>query len=158
MMNDDLFRGTLVRLAATNAETDAETIAGWTRDPEFQHMLVTDVPRPWTARGVKADFLEGQNDDRHHAHDFSFAIRTLEGDVLIGFTDVEVNHWPQRNGWVAIGIGPREYWGKGYGTDAMRVLMRYAFTELNLARVSVNSVLLRLLDSDTARPRTGQFL
>jgi RimJ/RimL family protein N-acetyltransferase len=29
-------------------------------------------------------------------------------------------------------------WGKGYGTDAMRVVLRYAFTELNLHRVSLD--------------------
>jgi RimJ/RimL family protein N-acetyltransferase len=34
-------------------------------------------------------------------------------------------------------IGEREYWGKGYGTDAMNLLTRYAFMELNLHRVSL---------------------
>jgi len=31
----------------------------------------------------------------------------------------------------------RADWGKGYGTDAMRVLLRFAFTEINLHRVSL---------------------
>jgi RimJ/RimL family protein N-acetyltransferase len=35
-------------------------------------------------------------------------------------------------------IGERDYWGKGYGTDALRVLLRYAFDELNLHRVSLS--------------------
>jgi RimJ/RimL family protein N-acetyltransferase len=39
---------------------------------------------------------------------------------------------------MGIQIGEREYWGKGYGTDALRVLLRYAFDELNLARVSLS--------------------
>jgi RimJ/RimL family protein N-acetyltransferase len=39
---------------------------------------------------------------------------------------------------VGIGIGEREYWGKGYSTDMMRVILRYAFTELNLNRVTLN--------------------
>ncbi len=38
---------------------------------------------------------------------------------------------------MGISIGEKEYWGKGYGTDAMRVVLRYAFTELNLHRVSL---------------------
>ena len=33
---------------------------------------------------------------------------------------------------VAIALGERKFWGKGYGTDAMRVMLRYAFNELNL--------------------------
>jgi RimJ/RimL family protein N-acetyltransferase len=39
---------------------------------------------------------------------------------------------------VGIGLGEREFWGKGYGTDAMRIILRYAFTELNLHRVTLN--------------------
>ncbi len=39
---------------------------------------------------------------------------------------------------MGIGIGEREYWGNGYGTDAMRAILHFAFTELNLYRVSLN--------------------
>ena len=39
---------------------------------------------------------------------------------------------------MGIQIGERDYWGKGYGTDALRVLLRYAFDELNLQRVSLS--------------------
>ena len=39
---------------------------------------------------------------------------------------------------MGIGLGEREYWGKGYGTDTMRLAVRYAFMELNLNRVTLN--------------------
>ena len=39
---------------------------------------------------------------------------------------------------MGIGLGEREYWGKGYGTDAMKIILRYAFTELNLRRVTLD--------------------
>jgi len=137
-MNDALLQGSLVRLAAPNPETEAETIAGWSRDPEFQRLLVTGAPRLWTASGVKADFAEGLSDDRPSEQRFEFVIRTLADGQLIGFTDLEVNDWSQRNAWVSIGIGPRDFWGHGYGSDAMQVLLRFAFTELNLERVTLN--------------------
>ena len=53
-------------------------------------------------------------------------------------TALDIPHWSQRNAWIGIGLGEREYWGQGYGTDAMRVLLRFAFTELNLERVTLN--------------------
>jgi RimJ/RimL family protein N-acetyltransferase len=137
-MSDSLLRGALVRLAAPNPETDAETMAAWSRDPEFQHLLETGAPRPWTARGIKTDLTEMQGDEKPRERDFPFVIRALANDQLIGFTDLEVNHWSHRNAWISIGIGPRAYWGKGYGTDAMRVLMRFAFAELNLERLTLN--------------------
>ena len=67
-----------------------------------------------------------------------FAIRALEDDRLLGDADLSVINWGSRDAFVGIGIGEREFWGKGYGTDAMRLLLRYAFTELNLRRVSLN--------------------
>jgi RimJ/RimL family protein N-acetyltransferase len=38
---------------------------------------------------------------------------------------------------VAIALGERKFWGNGFGTDAMRVMLRYAFNELNLRRVGL---------------------
>jgi RimJ/RimL family protein N-acetyltransferase len=137
-MHDALLQGALVRLAVPNPETDSETIAAWTRDPEFQHLLETGAPRPWSARAVKADMAEMLGDEKPREHEYSFVIRALADDQLIGFTGLEVNHWSQRNAWISIGIGPRAFWGKGYGTDAMRVLMRFAFMELNLDRLTLN--------------------
>lgn len=42
------------------------------------------------------------------------------------------------HGWVSIGIGEADCWGQGYGSDAMRVMQRYAFTELNLQRLTLS--------------------
>jgi RimJ/RimL family protein N-acetyltransferase len=67
-----------------------------------------------------------------------FSIRTVTGDRLIGLIGLYTLFQPQREAVMGIQIGEREYWGKGYGTDALRVLLRYAFGELNLDRVSLS--------------------
>lgn len=36
---------------------------------------------------------------------------------------------------MGISIGRKDYWGRGHGTDAMRVLLRLAFERMNLHRV-----------------------
>ena len=46
-------------------------------------------------------------------------------------------NWSARDAFVAIGIGETQYLSKGYGTDSMDVLLRFAFTEVNLKRVSL---------------------
>jgi RimJ/RimL family protein N-acetyltransferase len=38
---------------------------------------------------------------------------------------------------VGLSIGARENWGKGYGTEMMHLLLRYAFMEVNLRRVTL---------------------
>jgi RimJ/RimL family protein N-acetyltransferase len=68
-----------------------------------------------------------------------FAIRALDDNRLLGDIGLEVTHnWMGRNAFVGLGIGKREDWGKGYGTDAMKIALRFAFTELNLERVTLN--------------------
>jgi RimJ/RimL family protein N-acetyltransferase len=69
--------------------------------------------------------------------DFFFGIHILENDHLIGFINLFGIEWNHGNTWVGIGLGEREYWGKGYGTEAMQLVLRYAFTELNLHRVTL---------------------
>jgi RimJ/RimL family protein N-acetyltransferase len=137
-MSDDLLRGELVRLAALNPETDAETVAAWSWHSDFGHFLQIDAPRPWSVAGTRAEMNEELTDEQALARNFGFNIRALDDDRLLGFVHVEVNDWTQREGWLGIGIGRPEDWGKGYGTDAMRVLMRYAFCELNLERLTLN--------------------
>ena len=56
---------------------------------------------------------------------------------MIGFIELDGFNWPAREVWVGIGIGDREFQGRGYGTDAMRLVLRFAFLELNLNRVSL---------------------
>jgi RimJ/RimL family protein N-acetyltransferase len=131
-MTLQLFHGHLIRLAAPNADTDAETWAAWGRDSEFLRLLDSDAARPWSRQQAKKELEEEPK-----PHVFPFVIRTLADDRLVGFIGLWVPNWNQGDGWVGIGIGDRNDWGKGYGTDAMRVLLRYAFTEINLRRVSL---------------------
>jgi len=66
-----------------------------------------------------------------------FTIRTLDGDTCIGSVGLCEFNYGASAAWVGIGIGDSDYWGKGYGTDAMKIILRYAFEELNLHRVNL---------------------
>ena len=68
---------------------------------------------------------------------YFFSIRTLAEDKLIGELGLDVVTWPGRDAFVGLGIGETEYWSRGYGTDAMNILLRFAFTEVNLRRVTL---------------------
>ncbi|MBI5305857.1 MAG: GNAT family N-acetyltransferase [Chloroflexi bacterium] len=135
-MNSTLLQGERVRLAAANADKDAEVVAHWSRDSEYARLLDTDPATPRSTPQTKESIQKWmENDD---PTSFGFMIRTLADDKLIGFVGLSGISWSSGDGWVGIGIGERDYWGKGYGTDAMRVLLRFAFTELNLHRVSLS--------------------
>ena len=110
-MNDTLLQGDRVRLAATNweAAAEAEVAAAWCSDPAFQHLFDTGAPRLVTARAFKAGQASAQGDDGPRDSVYSFAIRPLADDRLLGFVDLEVNPWCHRDGFVTIGIGLRDY-------------------------------------------------
>jgi RimJ/RimL family protein N-acetyltransferase len=137
-MQTSLWQGKLVRLVAPNAETDAGVVAGWSRDAEFLRLFMTRAIRPWTANGVRQYLTETQDGESGKNNFYAFHICTLADDRLIGLTNLEISNWNQREGWVAIGLGRRADWGQGYGSDAMRLILRQAFAELNLDRVSLN--------------------
>ena len=135
MLNNDLFRGELVRLVVEDPQKIAEIYSRWLRDSEYWRLMASEAAYTASIRAVKT-WIEKDFEKDPPAS--MFLIRTLEDDRLIG--DVGLD--PVRDGhgdtFLGIGIGEREYWGKGYGSDAMRVILRYAFTELNLHRVSLN--------------------
>ncbi|GIV66946.1 MAG: N-acetyltransferase [Bellilinea sp.] len=131
-MEGDLLTGNLVRLVAVDVEEDPRLISEWDRDSEFQRLLNSESAARYNPKQVR-EFLEKEIDSMHF-----YIIQRLEDDQKIGLIDLNGIDWVSRNAWVGIGIGEREFWGKGYGTDAMRVLLRYAFTILNLQRVTLN--------------------
>jgi RimJ/RimL family protein N-acetyltransferase len=131
-MNDNRLAGRLVRLAAFNPEVDAALIAQWSRDTEYHRLGNDDPAYPRSVKQAR-EWLERDND-----HVFGFAVRTVSDDRLIGNIGVWIENWAHGEAWAGIVIGERAYWGNGYGTEAMHLILQYAFTELNVRRVSLS--------------------
>ena len=136
LMNVPLFQGELVHLIAPEPQLAAGLHSRWMRDSEFVRLLDTDPARLFSVDKNKEWFeknlVEEQKDD-----ELFLLIRTLEEERTIGLIGLDGIRWTHGDAWIGIGLGEREYWGKGYGTDAMRILLRYAFEELNLHRLSL---------------------
>jgi RimJ/RimL family protein N-acetyltransferase len=43
--------------------------------------------------------------------------------------------WISRNAEVGIVIGEKDYWNKGYGSEAMQLMLKHGFETLNLHRI-----------------------
>jgi RimJ/RimL family protein N-acetyltransferase len=132
---EDLLKGKLVRLAGPEPEEISKSFAQWNRDSEYMRLLDTDPPRLHSSKAIK-EWLE--NEFEKDPDMYWFAIRALEDDRLLGDVTLSVINWGSREAFAGIAIGAREFWGKGYGTDAMQLLLRYGFLELNLRRISLN--------------------
>lgn len=127
----DLFVGDLVRLTTFDKEKDAELQAKWNIDSDYIRLLDIGPSYLYSIKQIQ-DWIE--EDDSNACN---FAIHTLADDKMIGTVGLDDFNWTARNAWVGIGIGDRDYWGRGYGTEAMKLILHYAFTELNLHRVNL---------------------
>lgn len=127
-----LFNGKLVNLKPVDKETMSKAFVTWQRDTEFSRMA-DDEPANLFSQQADQRWLEKYWDDM-----IMFAIHSAADDKLIG--SIELMEFKRVSGdaWVGIGVGEKEYWGKGYGTEAMQMMLRYGFEELNLHRVSLS--------------------
>jgi RimJ/RimL family protein N-acetyltransferase len=135
MLDTNIFRGELVRLAAEDPETAGKAFSDWARDTEYTRLLDNEPSRLWSVKKIQS-WIE-RDLEKGYPSGYFYVIRTLAEDRLIGFLNLFGLSWMHGDTWLGIGLGEREYWGKGYGTDAVRVILRYAFTELNLRRVTL---------------------
>ncbi len=134
-MSPNLFSGRLVRLCAPRAD-DAEFLSRWSEDATYRRLADTDAARPLPPEHFR-ERDEAMADDRAN---FEFRIRSLDDDRLLGFVAVCGIEWPNRHGWVAIGLGDPSDRGRGYGHEAMEMAIRYAFHELGLHRLSLDVI------------------
>lgn len=133
--DSNLFRGRLIRLAAPRAE-DAEILARWSENSDYLRFVDTDYARPKPTRAFE-DKPEDDHDDRD---ELEFRLRTIEGDRLVGFVAIHNIEWNNQAGELSIGIGDPADWDRGYGSEALQLCLRYAFDELNLYRVGLDTI------------------
>ena len=132
---DNLFQGRLVRLVAPSQD-DAPAVARWTEDAGYLRAVDSDYARPLSPEQAAARLdPEGADPNRVEFH-----LRTLVDDRLIGFVALHSIEWNNGAGLLAVGIGEAGYRGKGYGSDALQLILRYAFDELNLFRVGLDVI------------------
>ena len=86
---------------------------------------------PNTEARMNAYFSTLQN----HQKDIVLAIIHTETDKHIGNVSLQNINWISRNAEFAILLGEKQFWGGGYGEEAARLIVAYAFERLNLHRV-----------------------
>lgn len=134
-MKSNLLKGQYIRLTAENPEKMAQYFSQWSLDTEYLRLLDSAPPRLFSEKKWR-DWLEKDLEKEQQGNPF-FAIRALHEDQVIGFTGLFDLHWNHGDTLLAIAIGDRRWWGKGYGTDALRTLMDYGFRELGLRRMTL---------------------
>ncbi len=124
-----MIRGQKTILRAIERE-DLPTFVRWFNDPELRQYLTMYMPM---SLAEEEKWFERQLEDQDGR---IFAIETEDG-VHIGNCGLHDFDWKNSKAELGIAIGEKEYWSQGYGSDAVRTLVGFAFGEMNLHRVQL---------------------
>jgi RimJ/RimL family protein N-acetyltransferase len=119
--------GDLVYLRPLERE-DAPTLEAWVNHPDVSRTIQRCRPMN---RQVEETFIDDMTKS-----DTSVAVGIMarQSDRFVGVTGLHQIDWRNRQAGFGIMVGP-DQWGRGYGTEATRLLVKYAFETLNLNRV-----------------------
>ncbi len=127
-----MIEGSIVNLRAQHVE-DVDRICRWVNDPEVTQHLAIRYPFP---RLYEENWIRGRASAPQSFTNVHFAIETKDG-AFIGNLGFHVVSAEDRNAHLGMMIGEKEHWSRGYGTDALKTLLRFAFGEMNLHRVDL---------------------
>lgn len=108
---------------------DAPVMQAWVNDQEVIRNLL--LYRPVNLQNEE-DFVRRSAEGKEL---LSLGIVAKRTDRLIGTTGLFAIDWKNRQAGFGIEIGAKREWGKGYGTEATRLIVGYGFDTLNLNRV-----------------------
>jgi len=135
-----LFEGQRIRFTPFDYDQDPKIESQWTHNPVYLRMLGADIVRPLSPQQIKKKYedIEKEVDEQRKLFYFAIRTRSKEGEPeerLIGFARLFWIEWSNGTGNVQLGIGDPGDWGRGYGGEALEMLLRFAFSELNLFRL-----------------------
>ncbi len=133
MRSDEFLVGEKVRLVPCEAERDSKIFVSWRNNSEYLRLMDGDIALQFSIQKVKKWMEEDESSEKFAF----FIIKSKENDAVIGEIGISGFQGKHSNAFVGISIGDPENWGKGFGTDAMREILRYGFGILNLHHISL---------------------
>ena len=144
MHGNDLLIGQDVRLTVLTKE-ELPQMVEWQADVDYLRMFTATNVVPPTIEDIQ-DWYKEQTAKRDC---FLFAIRLQENRQFIGICVAKKVELRSGDCKISIRIGDPTMRGKGYGTDAIRTLLKFIFLEIGLHRVQ-----LRVISYNTAAIRS----
>src|SRR5437899_2038100 len=131
MMLGPVLRGEKVSLEPAQPE-DAPLRCRWFADLELS--------RFWTGPDAPSLRQEEESFERWARDQSGVTWRiTLEGRTIGSAWLCDID-WRNRQAWQGLVIGERSEWGKGYGSEVVKLRTAFAFQELGLERLETSSL------------------
>lgn len=144
MKHNPLFESEHLRLTPIDLEKDVQSIASWTYDLDTAAKMRENQPaRPMAAFEVKKVYERWQKESEESSRQFLFAIRAREAQgaeqkeqsSIIGVVRITQIEWVHGAAFLDLIFGGEQHWQQ-YAQEALNLILRYAFDELSLFRVT----------------------
>jgi RimJ/RimL family protein N-acetyltransferase len=112
---------------------DAERCYRWMNDPNIVRTLKARYPIAFQNEAEWLDRAMHPGADERH-----FAIERRDDRTHIGNASIHDIEWVSRTAAFGLFIGEPAAWNRGFGTDAIATLVRFAFEEMNLRKLRIN--------------------
>ena len=121
--------GERIYLSPRNVE-DVEIFTEWMND-----FGITD----YTGRSYQTITLQEEKTylEKEQSNKNTFAIIDLQTDEMIGTVGLHEVDNINRTATLGIFIGNKNYWSKGYGTEAIQLILDFGFNYLNLNNIEL---------------------
>ncbi len=113
-------------------KSDAKIILPYRNDPEVMKYLIPGIPYPLSVIEEER-WIEDQSKETERK---SFAIILKETGEYIGGCGFNEINWKARVATVGIFLG-QPFWNRGFGTEALQILIDFAFAELNMNKLKL---------------------
>ena len=129
-----LFDGEKVRLRSFEISDLNSIMKHWNKI-DLRRELGPIVPH---SRKEREDWIKKTWEDRRKGSAYVFAMEEIKSGRFLGHCSLNNVRDINRTASVSIAIYDNNDRGKGFGTDAMRILLRIGFDFLNLHRIGLN--------------------
>lgn len=131
-MNEKCYiSGTRIYLREVRLSDVSDQYVAWMNDPDVNEFLETRF-KPQTVASITA-YVRQMNTDPNNIF---LAMMTVESDAHIGNIKIGPVNWFHRSADLSLFLGAKKYWGKGFGTEAIRLAADFAFNSLNLHKLN----------------------
>lgn len=121
------------RLRLRGAEReDIPRFVSWLNDPEVYRHLLLAYP---LSNASEERWFESMLERGPAEQVLVIEARTEDAFTPIGNTSFMRLDWVNRNAEIGIFIGEKDQWNKGYGREAMMLMLRHGFNNMNLHRI-----------------------
>lgn len=125
--------GDRVYLKTLDIENASQEYCDWLNDKEVNKYLET---RQSTINDLK-QYINKQLTD---PNSFFVGIFDKKSNRHIGNIKLEPIDWRRKKAVYGILIGNKKYWGKGFGAEATRLIIEYAFEKLELKSIELGVI------------------